>query len=79
MYSSCDPPLTRANTCSHYLHTGFAGLEVLEALVSGFLHALLARDDLLDGGEDGAPVLEDGEGHVFARAVSDEVCLVGFC
>jgi len=56
------------------LHTSLAGLEVLEALVSSLLHALLARYDLLDGGEDGTPVFEDGEGHVFAGAVGDEVC-----
>jgi hypothetical protein len=37
------------------------------------VHSLLAGHDLLDSGKDGAPVLKDGEGHVLAGAVGDEV------
>ena len=42
-------------------------------MVGSLLHSLLAGHNLLDGGEDGAPILEDGEGHVLAGAVGDEV------
>ena len=34
----------------------------------------LAGDDLLDDIENVAPVLENGEGHVLACAVGDEIC-----
>jgi hypothetical protein len=57
----------------HRLHTSFAVLVILKALLRCFVNGALASDDLLDGGEDGAPVFEDGERHVFACAVGDEV------
>jgi hypothetical protein len=60
----------------HRLHTGFAVLVILEALLCCFVNGALASDDLLDGGEDGAPVFEDGERHIFACAVGDEVLRV---
>lgn len=57
----------------HRCHTSLARLVVLEALVRGFLDSCLTGDDLLDGGEDAAPVLEDGEGHALTCAVGDEI------
>lgn len=57
----------------HRSHTSLAGLVVLEAFACCVLHSTLARHDLLDGGEDAAPVLEDGEGHALAGAVGDEI------
>ena len=54
-------------------NTSLAILVVLEALLCRFVDGALTGDDLLDGGENAAPVLEDGEGHVLARAVSDEI------
>ena len=59
------------------LHTGLACLVVLEALACSFVDGLLACNDLLDGCEDAAPVLEDGEGNVLARAVGDKVLREG--
>lgn len=56
------------------LDARLASLVVRKALGGSVLHAALARDDLLDSGQDAAPVLEDGEGDVLARAVGDEVC-----
>ena len=57
----------------HRSHTSLAGLVVLEAFARCVLHSTLASHDLLDGGEDAAPVLEDGEGHALAGAVGDEI------
>jgi hypothetical protein len=57
----------------HRLHTSFAVLVVLKPLLCRFVNSALAGDDLLDNGEDVAPVFEDGERHVFACAVGDEV------
>ena len=42
-------------------------------MVGSLLHSLLAGHNLLDGGEDGAPVLEDGERHVLTGAIGNEV------
>lgn len=56
------------------LNARLASLVVRKAVACGILHAALAGDDLLDGGQNAAPVLEDGEGDVLARAVGDEVC-----
>jgi hypothetical protein len=60
----------------HGSHTGFAVLVVLEALLRRVVNSALAGNDLLDGGENAAPVFEDGERHVFACAVGDEVLWV---
>jgi hypothetical protein len=57
----------------HRLHASFAILVILEALLRRIVNSALAGDDLLDGGENAAPVFEDGERHVFACAVGDEV------
>lgn len=57
----------------HRHHTRLAGLVVLEALAGSVLDGSLAGNDLLDGGEDAAPVLEDGERNALAGAVGDEV------
>jgi hypothetical protein len=54
-------------------NTSLAILVVLEALLRRLVDGNLASDDLLDGGKNAAPVLEDGEGHVLARAVGDEI------
>jgi hypothetical protein len=61
--------LLSRNRCNASL----AILVVLEALLRGIIDGTLAGDDLLDDSEDVAPVLEDGEGYVFARAVGDEI------
>jgi hypothetical protein len=63
----------------HRLHTSLASLVVLEALLRRLMNSALAGDDLLDGGENVAPVLKDGERHVLTCAVGDEVwrALVG--
>ena len=55
-------------------NASLAILVVLETLLRRFVNGTLAGDDLLDGGENAAPVLEDGEGYVFAGAVGDEIC-----
>jgi len=55
-------------------HTSLAIFVVLEALLRCVVDCALAGDDLLDDGKDVAPVLEDGEGHLLARAVGDEIC-----
>jgi len=58
----------------HGSNASLAVLVVLEALLRRFVDGALAGDDLLDGGENAAPVLEDGERHVLARAIGDEIC-----
>ena len=55
------------------LAVGGTRLVSLVALVRHLLHSPLAGDNLLHGGEDAAPVLEDGEGHALAGAVGDEI------
>ena len=55
------------------VHASGALLVKLVAFVRGLLNRLLACVDLLDGGEDAGPVLENREWHVLAGAVRDEV------
>lgn len=57
----------------HGRNTSLASLVVLEAFAGSVLDGPLAGNDLLDGGEDAAPVLEDGEGNALAGAVGDEI------
>lgn len=58
----------------HGRNTSLAILVILETLLRRFLDGTFASDNLLDGGEDAAPVFEDGEGYVLAGAVGDEIC-----
>jgi len=80
--SECKIPLPRRHAhllgmaVGSRLHTSLTLLVELVALVRGIVHRLLAGMDLLDGGEDARPVLEDGEGDVFAGAVGDEICMI---
>lgn len=66
--------LLRSTVGLHGSNASLAILVVLEALLRCVVDGALAGDDLLDDGENAAPVLEDGERHVLARAVGDEVC-----
>lgn len=55
------------------VHTGLTGLVLLVTLLGGILHGPLALDNLLDGGVDLCPVLEDIEGDIVTGAVGDEI------
>ena len=66
--------LLRSTVGLHGSNASLAILVVLEALLRCVVYGALAGDDLLDGGENAAPVLEDGEGHVLTRAVGDKIC-----
>jgi len=51
----------------------FSGLKVFGTLLGDFLDILLAINNCLDGVENGAPVLENGERNILLDAVLDEV------
>lgn len=55
------------------LNTRLASPVILKTLAGSVVDSRLASHNLLDRRQNAAPVLEDGEGHVFARAVGDEV------
>lgn len=70
---ACQGPLLGLAVRLHGSHTGLARLIVLESLACCVVNGTLAGNDLLDGGENAAPVLEDGEGHALAGTVGDEI------